>query len=293
MPKPCPSRQADLSGTIVRFKGDGLELVGEAFGDPVAPPVLFFHGGGQSRSAWRGSARIVGAAGFYGVTFDLRGHGESDWASDGDYLLDAYGRDVERLLDQFERPVTLVGASRGGQASLVGGSRHPDRVRLVILADVAPLMRDAGLEGIRVFFAEGAAGFDNLDQAADSLASHLDQPRLVDASRLARSMRQDGAGRWHWRWDPATGNAEFLNPPSEGEAILAGAARMTSPIVLVRAELSHLLTDQGVARFRELTPQLQVVTALGVGHMFTADRNDGFAAELLDWLAKVPERIAL
>lgn len=281
-----------MSGSIVRIKGDGLDLVGEAFGDPAAPPVLFFHGGGQSRSAWRGSARIVGDAGFYGVTFDLRGHGESDWAADGDYLLEAYGRDVERLLQHFDRPVTLVGASRGGQASLVGGSRHPDRVRLVMLADVAPMMRDDGVDGIRAFFAEGEAGFETLDQAADSLARHLDQPRLGEASRLARSMRRDAAGRWHWRWDPATGHAEFLHPPSEGEAILAAAARITSPVVLVRAELSHLLTNEGVARFRELTPQLQVVMAMGVGHMFTADRNDGFAAELLDWLARTPERIA-
>ncbi|KPF84169.1 alpha/beta hydrolase [Novosphingobium sp. AAP93] len=283
---------ADLSGTIVRFRGDGLELVGEAFGDPAAPPVLFFHGGGQSRNAWRGSARIVGDSGYYGATFDLRGHGDSAWAADGDYLLEAFGRDVEALLGQFSRPVTLVGASRGGQASLVGGSRHPSRVRLVVLADVAPLMRDQGVDGIRAFFSEGEAGFPTLDQAADSLARHLDQPRLSDSTRLARAMRQDAAGRWHWRWDPATGRAEFLHPPSEGEAILAAAARMTSPIVLVRAELSHLLTDQGVDRFRELTPQLKVVVAKGVGHMFTADRNDGFAADLLDWLEQTPERVA-
>lgn len=281
-----------MSGTIVRLKGDGLELVGEAYGDPAAPPVLFFHGGGQSRSAWRGSARIVGTAGYYGVTFDLRGHGESDWAADGDYLLDAFGRDVEALLGQFDRPVTLVGASRGGQAALVGGSRRPDRVRLIMLADVAPLMRDDGVDGIRAFFAEGKAGFATLDQAADSLARHLDQPRIGDATRLARSMRRDAAGRWHWRWDPATGRPEFLHPPSEGKAILDAAARVTSPIVLVRAELSHLLTDEGVARFCQLAPQLQVVTAMGVGHMFTADRNDGFAAQLLDWLEKTPERIA-
>ncbi|WP_231624994.1 alpha/beta fold hydrolase [Novosphingobium sp. AAP93] len=281
-----------MSGTIVRFRGDGLELVGEAFGDPAAPPVLFFHGGGQSRNAWRGSARIVGDSGYYGATFDLRGHGDSAWAADGDYLLEAFGRDVEALLGQFSRPVTLVGASRGGQASLVGGSRHPSRVRLVVLADVAPLMRDQGVDGIRAFFSEGEAGFPTLDQAADSLARHLDQPRLSDSTRLARAMRQDAAGRWHWRWDPATGRAEFLHPPSEGEAILAAAARMTSPIVLVRAELSHLLTDQGVDRFRELTPQLKVVVAKGVGHMFTADRNDGFAADLLDWLEQTPERVA-
>lgn len=271
------------------FKGDGLNLAGEAYGDPAAPPVLFFHGGGQSRNAWRGSAQRVAQAGYYGVAFDLRGHGDSDWASDGDYLLDAFGRDVEALLTQFDRPVTLVGASRGGQAALVGGSRHADRVRLIMLADVAPLMRDDGVDGIRQFFAQSADGFTSFDDAADVLARNLGQPRLGDAARLARSMRQDETGRWHWRWDPATGLAEFLHPPSEGEAVLAAAARVTSPIVLVRAELSHLLTDAGVAEFQRLAPQLKVVTAKGVGHMFTADRNDAFAAELLGWLAQIPE----
>jgi len=279
-----------LPGTIVRFKGDGLELAGEAFGDPAAPPVLFFHGGGQSRSAWRGSARKLGGAGYYGITFDLRGHGGSDWAADGDYVLDAFGRDVERLLHQFDRPVTLVGASRGGQAALVGGSRAPGRVRLIVLADVAPLMRDDGIDGIRAFFAASEAGFATLDEAAATLARHLGQPRLPDASGLARSMRLGADGRWHWRWDPATGRAEFLQPPGEGEAVLAAAARVRSPVVLVRAEFSHLLTDEGVDRFRALAPQLQVVIAKGAGHMFTADRNDAFAADLLEWLAATPER---
>ncbi|HKR93181.1 MAG TPA: hypothetical protein VJR88_12995 [Novosphingobium sp.] len=31
-----------------------------------------------------------------------------------DYLLDAYARDVEALIDQLDGPVVLVGASRGG-----------------------------------------------------------------------------------------------------------------------------------------------------------------------------------
>jgi pimeloyl-ACP methyl ester carboxylesterase len=277
-----------LSPGNIRFKGDGLELAGTAYGDPAGPPVLFFHGGGQSRNAWLGSAKAVSEAGYYGISFDLRGHGDSDWATDGDYLLDAFGRDVEHLISHFDQPATLVGASRGGQAALVGGSRHPDRVRLIMLADVAPMMRDDGVDGIRRFFAEGEAGFSTLDEAADSLSRHLDQPRIDDARRLGRTMRKDEAGRWHWRWDPATGKREFLHPPSEGEALLAAAARVKSPVILVRAELSHLLTDEGVNRFKQLAPQLEVITAMGVGHMFTADRNDAFAVQLLECLQQTP-----
>ena len=278
-----------MHGELRKFRGDGLALAGEAYGDPAAPPVLFFHGGGQSRNAWRGSAQTVASKGYYGVTFDLRGHGDSDWAKDGDYLLDAFGRDVEQLLQQFSRPATLVGASRGGQAALVGGSRHPDRTRLIVLADVAQDMRDDGVDGIREFFAESEKGFDTLDLAADSLAKHLGHKRMADAARLAGSMRQASTGRWYWRWDPATGRREFLHPPSENESVLAAARLATVPIVLVRAELSHLVTDAGVAKFKELAPQLEVVTAPGVGHMFTADRNDNFAADLLVWLDRIPE----
>jgi non-heme chloroperoxidase len=158
-----------------------------------------------------------------------------------------------------------------------------------MLADVAPMMRDDGVDGIRAFFAESEIGFATLDQAADSLARHLNQPRIRDSSRLARAMRLDDAGHWHWRWDPATGKAEFLHPPSEAEALLSAAARVQSPVVLVRAELSHLLTDEGVARFQQLAPQLEIITAKGVGHMFTADRNDAFAAQLLECLQRTPE----
>ncbi len=285
-PKPClyPPK---LYGTKVRYQGDGLELAGEAFGDPQAPPVLFFHGGGQSRSSWRGSARKVGEAGYYGIAFDLRGHGESDWAADGDYHVDAFARDVGSLLDQFDHHVVLVGASRGGQASLIAGSRHPEKVRLIMLADVAPDMPNHAIDGIRRFFAEGADGYPSLDAAADALALHLEQPRIDDASRLGRSMRQDPAGRWHWHWDPATGKDEFLHPASENEAVLAAAARVSSPVVMVRAELSHLVHDDNTARFQKLAPQLEVLITKGVGHMFTADRNDEFAAKLLDQLARV------
>src|SRR3546814_13602825 len=88
----------------VRLPGDGLELAADAFGDPSAPPVLFFHGGGQSRRSWRGSAARIAQAGYYALTFDLRGHGESGWATDGDYLLDAYARDLARLLYGFDQP---------------------------------------------------------------------------------------------------------------------------------------------------------------------------------------------
>ncbi|CAM8672860.1 alpha/beta hydrolase [Sphingobium sp.] len=274
-----------MSATRITLPGDGVAMVADAYGDPAAPPVCFFHGGGQSRRSWAGSARRVAQAGYYGLTFDLRGHGDSGWASNGDYLLEAYGRDVEAILFALDRPVALVGASRGGQSALVGGSRHPDRVRLIMLADVAPHIDDAGVEEIRSFFHASAAGFASLDEAADALHLHLGQPRLPDVSGLAKAMRTDG-GRLFWHWDPRTTSREFLHPPSEGEALVAAAQRVTAPVVLVRAELSEIVTDESISQFQTLTPQLEVEVAYGVGHMFTGDHNDAFADRLLRHLGR-------
>lgn len=270
----------------IRLRGDGLDLAADAYGPPDGPPVLFFHGGGQSRRSWRGVAQRIARAGYRAYTIDLRGHGESDWAADGDYLLDAYGRDVEALIDGFEGPVSLVGASRGGQAALVGGSRRRGRVRLIMLADVAPLLRDEGVDAIRDFFRASAGGFATVDEAAEALAFHLHQPRQTDASSLVKAMRYGEDGRLYWQWDPKTVAPEFLNPPSEGIALEEAAARAKDPVVLVRAELSSIVTDESVALFQTLTPQLEVVVAHGVGHMFTGDRNDAFGLTLLDHLAR-------
>ncbi len=136
------------------------------------------------------------------------------------------------------------------------------------------MMLDSGIDGIRAFVARSADGFASLHDAADALAQHLGQSQLPDPSRLADAMRRDTHGRWHWHWDPATGKSEFLHPPSEGKAVLDAAARTRSPLILVRAEHSHLVTDEGVASFKRLAPQLEVSVAKGAGHMFTADRND-------------------
>ncbi|OYY72852.1 alpha/beta fold hydrolase [Sphingomonas sp. 28-63-12] len=272
-----------MDNATVRFDGDGLSLCADAFGDPDAPPVLFFHGGGQSRRAWRGSARRVAAAGYYGLTFDLRGHGDSDWAGDGDYDVRAYGRDVTGLLDAFTRPVVLVGASRGGQASLIGASQCPAAVSMIMLADVVPRLRDDGVDDVRRFFARSVRGFATLREAADALAT-LNHQGPADPAGLARAMRQDAAGNYFWRWDPRTVDPRFLNPPSEAEAVAAAAALVRCPVILVRAELSNVVTDEGVTDFQSITPQLQVIEAKGVGHMFTGDRNDAFADMLLSYL---------
>ena len=59
------------------------------------------------------------------------------------------------------------------------------------------------------------------------------------------------------------------------------------PVLLVRGLRSGVVSDAGVAAFRDLLPRLQVVDVAGAGHMVAGDRNDAFTAGVMTFLAAV------
>ncbi|HEX5065997.1 MAG TPA: alpha/beta fold hydrolase, partial [Myxococcota bacterium] len=97
------SRPSDpIAPHPLSFRGaDGVSLRADARGDASAPPVLFLHGGGQTRHAWGGSAAALARDGRYAITLDLRGHGESDWATgDAPYRLERFAADLRAVIEQ-------------------------------------------------------------------------------------------------------------------------------------------------------------------------------------------------
>src|SRR4051794_20912593 len=96
----------------------GIVLRGDVYGDDEAPPVVLLPGGGQTRHAWGTTAVVLADKGWRAYTLALRGHGDSDWAADGDYSFDAFAGDVAEIAQSLPQPPALVGASLGGISSL-------------------------------------------------------------------------------------------------------------------------------------------------------------------------------
>ncbi len=82
-------------------------IAGDSWGDPDGPLIVLQHGGGQTRHAWKSAGETLGAAGYYAVAIDARGHGDSDWAEDGVYGQDVNVEDLVCVLKQLggKRPV--------------------------------------------------------------------------------------------------------------------------------------------------------------------------------------------
>ncbi|BBY93327.1 peroxidase [Mycobacterium gallinarum] len=278
--------------STLRIPAGDITMAVDAFGDPSDPPVVFLHGGGQTRHSWKSSAADLGGQGWYGLTVDLRGHGDSDWSPDGRYGMDRFAGDVVSLVDFLGSPPVLVGASLGGNASLAAIGGRPDLALGLVLVDVSPFLQPSGTSRIREFMVSHAeTGFGSLEEAADAVAAyvpHRPRPRSLDGLRKNLRLRD---GRYYWHWDPAfMGSPEdqavqrnqLIDPASLG----AAASSLRLPTLLVRGGESDVLSVEDSVRFLELVPHAEFATVVGAHHMVAGDDNAVFEEVLGDFLER-------
>jgi pimeloyl-ACP methyl ester carboxylesterase len=285
-----------VSPETVMFDGhDGVRIAATVVGNPADPAVMLAHGGGQTRHSWHTTTTRLGNAGWYAVSIDLRGHGDSDWAPNGEYALQDFAADIEAVARTLGRPV-LIGASLGGSSSLaaLGLTRDDPCGSGLVLVDVAPHIERSGADRILSFMAANIEdGFASLDEVADAVhAYNPHRPRPTDLSGLRKNVRQRENGRWYWHWDP---KFMTIRPPDDearsrriNPEFLDDAARsLTVPALLVRGRQSDLLSEDGAKEFLELVPHAKYADVGGAGHMVAGDRNDVFNDAVMTFLEEI------
>ncbi len=278
----------------VRFElPHGISIAADRYGDPSAQPVLFLHGGGQTRHAWGGTAGELGRAGFYAISMDHRGHGDSSWSDEGEYHVDYFVRDLRGVLDQLDRKPVLVGASLGGMTALLAETNAGGSIaKGLILVDITPRMERSGVERIIGFMKDGADGFDSLEEAADAIASYIPhRKRPKNLAGLAKNLRRDEEGRYRWHWDPKVLTAWDPAKHSKEDGFvlserLAALHRLNIPTLLIRGRLSDLVSVDTAKEFLDLVPHAEYVDLADAHHMVAGDQNDTFTETVKEFLLR-------
>ena len=261
---------------VVFTANDGVRLVGETRGPDGGPLVLLLHGGGQTRHAWTSIANRLADEGYRVVTYDARGHGDSDWSPDGNYALPRHGLDLLGVLHALGKPAMLVGASMGGTSSLIAASDAPAVARALILVDIVPGFAADGVQRVRDFMTANPEGFASLEEAAAAVSAYNPNRKTGNPAGLMRNLREGADGRLHWHWDPRVIGE---TPTAETSKMLA--ARLHSlpeslPILLVAGANSDVVDERAMDTFREQAPHAEIVSVARAGHMVAGDRNDAF-----------------
>ena len=280
----------------MKFKVDsGLELVASEWGNVNDPLVVLMHGGGQTRHAWGSTGKVLSESGFYVLSLDLRGHGDSQWHPDGDYLIDSYKDDLISILNQVGKPASLVGASLGGMVSLSLASdlNKKDLVTSLVMVDIGLYPNEKGSNEIVSFMQSGIKGFSNLNEASDAVSAYLPhRKRPRDNRGLEKNLRLKEDGRYYWHWDP-----RFLDErdddsrENQKEKNIRLAKNISIPTLLIRGALSNVVTQKEVDDFLTIIPHSEFQEIEKAAHMVAGDRNDIFANSAIKFLKKISTKL--
>ncbi|MCK9520988.1 MAG: alpha/beta hydrolase [Dehalococcoidia bacterium] len=120
---------------------EGVNIYYEDTG--TGDPVLLSHGYSATAQMWRGQVPAL-SANYRVVTWDMRGHGQTDSPADPSaYSEAATVDDMAAVLDAcgIQRAV-IGGLSLGGYMSLAFNLKYPERVRALMLFDTGPGYRN-------------------------------------------------------------------------------------------------------------------------------------------------------
>lgn len=267
----------------------GVSVAADEFGSS-GPLVLLQHGGGQTRHAWKSAGQELADAGYRAVSLDARGHGDSDWAPDGDYSTEALVADLVATVEHYGEAPILVGASMGGGTSLTATGEDAVIAKALILVDTAPRVEVGGIKKIREFMGQAPDGFESLEEVAAAIGNyqpHRKRPRSLDG--LAKNVRIWSDGRYRWHWDPAfmARKRGLDDRIVRQEAAAAHVGELGLATLLVRGGMSDVLSQQGADAFLAQVPQAKYANVGDAAHMVAGDRNDIFVAAVVDFLATV------
>jgi pimeloyl-ACP methyl ester carboxylesterase len=270
------------------FAGEGVTLAAERWlaeaGQDSKGIVLLLHGGGQTRHSWQNTGQRLAAEGWSAITIDARGHGDSDWARDGDYSFQTMAKDLRRVIEALgERPV-LVGASMGGLVSLLALGNDTSLARALVLVDITPRIERKGSAEIVAFMRSGLHGFASLQEAGEAISAFNPLRRREPSEGGLHNNLRFRHGRWYWHWDPKFFAQIELDAQDafESEAY-AAARRLSLPTLLVRGTQSRIVSEEQARELLEAIPTAQYVD-VEAGHMVAGDDNDAFGDRLLEFL---------
>jgi len=195
-----------------------LSIAVYEWGPVDAPPIVMAHGGFDFARTFDVFAPLLVEGGYRCVSWDARGHGDSEWS-----VLYSWGGDVRDALAVLDtvssEPIPFLGHSKGGGVMLELADASPHRVSHLINLDGLPSMNNwpdvSDRERTRMVHTEITGWLDHRRSAIDKQR----RPDTLDglAQRRARmnprldinwlrylvsvGARHDSDG-WRWKLDP-------------------------------------------------------------------------------------------
>ncbi len=264
---------------------DGLRLHCRDYaGRADRPPVLCLPGLTRNARDFDGlAARLAGE--WRVLCPEMRGRGDSAWSRDSEcYNPLQYADDLAMLLAETGiTRLVAIGTSLGGLLTMLLAHGHPGLIAGAVLNDIGPVIEAAGLARIREYLGQGRS-FPTWMHAARALEETqgpcYPDSRISDWLVMAkRVMTPSSNGRIVFDYDMKIAEP-FARADGAAPADLWPAfdALADKPLLLLRGELSDILSAETLRQMVSRCAGADAVTIARTGHAPTLDEPAADAA---------------
>ncbi|KEJ88861.1 alpha/beta fold hydrolase [Sulfitobacter donghicola] len=237
------------------------------------PPLVIAHGLFGSGRNWGVIAKRLSDTRRV-ITPDMRNHGQSPRKDTQTYP--DMAQDLAELIQHIGGPVDLLGHSMGGKASMVMALQHPQLLRRLIVADIAPVpYAHTQSHQIDAMKAVDLNAVTRRSEAAEQLGQQGVEPALQ--SFFTQSL--DVAGK-QWRLNLDVLDAQM--PHIIGFPEVSGT--FENPTLFLTGADSDYVTPQDRPRIKSLFPAAKFAKIPQSGHWLHADRPREFEAAVRTYL---------
>ena len=270
---------------------DGMRFHYLEWGNPGNPPMLLLHGFAQTCHSWDFVA--LGFSDNYRViVLDQRGHGDSDWASDGDYSPETQQKDISGVVNELGlENFVLMGLSMGGRNSFTYAANNSGKVKALVVVDAAPQNMQQGTQNIRSFVQQDDE-LDSVDAFVERVLQYNPRrdPQQVRGS-IMHNIKELPSGKWTWKYDKALrrpGRRMGSDPETE-KRLWGYLETLQCPTLLVRGGGSDIVAMDTADRMHQAIPNSRLATIDGAGHLVMGDSPSGFQSAVTDFLASLTD----
>ena len=283
--------------TSQTFISQRLRLNYEDWGNEGKPTLVLVHGGRDHARSWDWTAQAL-REDYHVVAMDHRGHGDSDWVSDGNYRSNDMVYDLAQLIHQLNvGPVTIVSHSMGGNVALRYAGVFPDMVRkIVAIEGLGPSPARQAEMRARPYserFAEwiskkrSASGriprkYESIEAAFARMIEENSYLTKEQARHLTiHGINRNEDGTYSWKFDPHLNVWGVEDIADEFLQQIWGA--ITAPTLLLYGADSWASNPAKDGRIQYFN-NAEVIECEKAGHWLHHDQFDRFMATLKDFL---------
>jgi len=209
---------------------------------------------------------------------DERNHGSSPHSDEMNYP--AMAADIIAYMDaQGLGQATILGHSMGGKVAMQVALSYPQRVKAIIVADIAPVTyhprHDDILEGMKSLDLNGVK---SRKQADERLAEFVEIPGvrqflLKNLERIPAEEQTDSDIIFRWRLNLPVIDAHYQNLADAPE----GDGPFEGPVLFIKGADSAYIQEKHQDTIRRLFPNAELKIIEGAGHWLHAEKADTFA----------------